>query len=50
MYVYIMYVYMYVYNNIYVYILADRWSRTNPKFEQTQSSNKSKLRTNPNFE
>ena len=28
----------------------DRWSRTNSNFEQTQSSNKSKLRTNPNFD
>ena len=28
----------------------DRWSRTNPNFEQTQSSNKSELRTDPNSE
>ena len=48
-------------SNIYLYDLGalraplparapDRWSRTNPNFAQTQSSNKSKLRTNPNFE
>ena len=28
------------------YILADRWSRTNPNFAQTQTSNKSKFPTN----
>ena len=52
------------YTYVYIIILADlgalraplpagtpdRWSRTNPNFEQTQSSNKSKLQTNPNFE
>ena len=37
----------------YIYILArtpNRWNRTNPNFEQTQTLNKPKLRTNPNFE
>ena len=33
-----------------IYILADRWSRTNPNFAQTQTSNKPKVRTNLNFE
>ena len=28
----------------------DRWSRTNPKFAQTQTSNKPKVRRNLNFE
>ena len=32
------------------YILADRWSRTNPNCAQTQTSNKPEFRTNPNFE
>ena len=35
---------------MYIYILADRWSRTNPNFAQTQTSNKPKVRTNLNFE
>ena len=49
---------------IYIYILADlgalrapllartpdRWSRTNPNFARTQTSNKPKVRTNLNFE
>ena len=33
-----------------IYILADRWSRTNPNCAQTQTSNKPKVRTNLNFE
>ena len=36
--------------NPFIYLLADRWSRTNPNFAQTQTSNKPKLRTNLNFE
>ena len=35
---------------IYISTLADRWSRTNPNFAQTQISNKPKVRTNLNFE
>ena len=29
---------------------SDRWSRTNPNFAQTQTSDKPKVRTNLNFE
>ena len=36
--------------NLNIYILADRWSRTNPNFAQTQTLNKPKVRTNLNFE
>ena len=35
---------------LYIIILADRWSRTNPNFAQTQTSNKPKVRKNLNFE
>ena len=33
-----------------IFFKSNRWSRTNPNFEQTQTSHKPKLRTNPNFE
>ena len=46
----------YILVNIYIYIYTlsagthSRWSRKNPNFAETQTSNKRKLQTNPNFE